>query len=290
MAEYLTPFVERLNHAWSFTVSSHVRLFHSLGPTLRSGSVLGSHELAAVVRSDEWRLTTGPGTLNFVLFVPRQSAVPVTITDDKGNAADGFTLNGWGGVVLYNTPSTPNGKLGVDELREAFLVHGHQLRRLIGLTSDDAKKGFTVLRGPEGLSGWELSLLQSQLKVAAASKAVAQLSSLCRLVSSLSVLPVAPIIASNMNAALDKIEQSLVDASPSSAATAARDGLVLASSCLYHPDMIPQLYMPPDHKAAIYAPFFLPFLVKFVVSSRDVWKCIRRRTAPADAAKTIHVN
>lgn len=48
-------------------------------------------------------------------------------------------------------------------------------------------------------------------------------------------------------------------------------------SLLFEPSMIPQLYMQWDHRAAIYAPFFLPVTVKVISSLVSFYRGRRQR-------------
>ena len=60
-----------------------------------------------------------------------------------------------------------------------------------------------------------------------------------------------------------------------------------ATDSLFEPSMVPQLYFPPEHLAAIFLPLWLPLIMPIVVGfTKEFKKYARRRAAKAQKGET----
>ncbi|KAK0545972.1 hypothetical protein OC845_004827 [Tilletia horrida] len=307
--------------AWSLTSAvSSLRQIASapiLDDLIRSNR---SHSITSLVEEEE-------RTLHLLLYIPAADRRPLVLRDPAtGNAsnAHAWMIPQWGGVVLYNPPSSSLHNtakivpgLRVDELAEPIRLWTSQLKTLLGLRHKPAAETpfcSSVSRNDAGEAcvprRLPADLLAIRRLVESAREAVATLASTARLVRKIPNLGVGSEVKGDVQAALDLLaqldsslqsgrgevpadgtgtEESQDALSLQHALSLASLSSTLASRAFFHPSMLGLLYFPEEHKYAVYTPLFGPVAVPLVFAVlRELvsWRKARRRKKEDKAQKS----
>lgn len=273
LQEYLLPLLKTYSPISNFSIDTQVQLYASFSPTAaqpeydeqKSAWTLKKDDLSGFINAAEWPLSPSIGsnpTINFILYVPSPSQSPLVI---KENSATSWLIPQWGGVVILNppVPITPESqdranppRLTKSSLRPALTTFSHQLLSLLGTPSTPSS---LPLR------------LQSLIRIHTAAlflSATSTMSSLSRLVRSLSSIPVPLSVSTSVSRALSHLSSTcahLRDGQFQQALLAARIAEREAERSFFDKSMVGQAYFPDEHKVAVYLPLLGPIGVPLVL-------------------------
>ena len=269
LAQSIRPLLHALSPICNFTVDTQVQPYAqfsgSVQPVYREANgtwELRSSDLGGFINSAEWPLSpsigTGP-TINFLLYVPSASQMPLTI---EGTNSTSWLILQWGGIVIHN-PSNPaklyaSGLVTAEELHDPFLTFSQHLLDLLGLPSPD--------------SPFQLRL-QSQTRILALrllSSASSTLGSLARLTQTLTSISIPDTVATSVTRTVSHLEQACADVKVGefqSALDNARTADEEAEKAFFHKSMVGQVYFPDEHKIAVYLPLLGPVAVPLIMTA-----------------------
>eukprot|EP00298_Acanthocystis_sp_HF-20_P014865 c20932_g1_i1.p1 GENE.c20932_g1_i1~~c20932_g1_i1.p1 ORF type:complete len:514 (+),score=165.15 c20932_g1_i1:10-1551(+) len=288
--KYINPFIKPLSSMAEFNIQSQIHFYKSIASGLaklqKNGEedawVIGSHNLHSFINVE-----TGPGIINCVLYLPDSNSRPLYILDTNQEIvkSNSFMLPRLGGIVVMNINDNKLNvnKLSLLDLQKPFESFIAQTRELIGLPpliSESTKTHqIELLASKNGVCEWEIMSLKKKHSLELLTKSASQLMSVQKLVSSLSVIPITPEIATSIVNSVSDVQKGIENAFTNTTEFLenAKSSSTRSHEIIFHHQMIPQLYMILEHKIAIYAPFFLPFLVKYLVSVKTQIKNRRKK-------------
>ncbi|KAJ7064913.1 phosphatidylinositol-glycan biosynthesis class S protein-domain-containing protein [Mycena amicta] len=295
ISHHLSPIFSALSILHNFTIESQVQFHAPLAfspQVLSEGVGLTAEDLTVFVNSAEWTLSSSVSNdqvLHFIVFVPSAARRPVYILDSQGSptSSESFLLPQWGGIVIYNPPSSdtlenPNRPLPHAALKAIFPQFARQLLALLGV----AKLPPGVHANPTShavLTGWQLDALLRRRAIQNAAEASETLQSIVKLVDQIENMPVGQDVRGDVQdslTALDQIYASTMSLNATLQQSA--NALTLASRAFFNPGMLALLYFPAEHKYAVYMPLFASAVIPLLATAvREIaaWRRQRREAA-----------
>jgi GPI-anchor transamidase subunit S len=276
--QHILPIVHAVKKTYSIQVGTQVQLFSPYSPSVQSyyregirGHFLKHDDLTSFVNTAEWPLSPSIGqgpTLNFIVYVPNKSDLPLGI---DGNLGGAWVVPKWGGITIVNPEMIEDAGTGSyvlpshlssDELDDAFKTFSAQLLALLGITSgsynDQPYPLSFRIQSHKRVTAYELHL-----------RASSNLGSLSSLAKHLNTIPIPRHVA-------QLVDNSMSNLTASSTALARGnwdDAIRLASQAFEDSDkaffdksMVGQAYFPDEHRFAVYMPFLGPVAVPLLVT------------------------
>lgn len=297
LRDHIQPWLTALSSTYNFSVNTQVQLYASLSPSVRpkhddtsNTTTLEYDDLSAFVNAAEWPLSPSLGspsgpTINFILYVPTASQVPLSIANTGGKTS--WIIPHWGGISILNPPTT----LSTETRAPALPSH------LSSLVLSSAFETFTsqlltLLSIPPPISsspaGLPLPLrLQQVLHTRLLSTYLSTLStlgSLSRLTASQPQIPIPRTVSSSVALSLSHLQSACTAMQDSRFADAMRSVNVAeteAEKAFFEKSMVGQVYFPDEHKVAVYLPLMgpvgVPLVVAVVKELRGIIKAWRER-------------
>ena len=251
------------------------------------------------VNSNDWSVdspATAERTMRFLLFVPAPQHTPLRIgapTDAEHEAeavreaADAFRVHKFGGVLLYNAPTscdiTGLHELGIGELHPFIQIVVAQLREELGLTG--SLSGWNVLGSADnGISEWELDVMVRHHTWTRLQAAVHSMRTLSGLIHDIGNMVVLDEIHAQVELGLSSIRNSHRHARLGEYDLAAAFGISAAlntEGAFFNEHILSMLYFPDEHKLAVYVPLFVPVLVPLVLAVVSEVKKARAKAVPS---------
>ncbi|KZT07098.1 uncharacterized protein LAESUDRAFT_713904 [Laetiporus sulphureus 93-53] len=302
LSRHIQPVLDRLSMLHNFTIESQVQFHAPLAFQPRTihhnGQIaygLTQEDLTVFINSAEWTLSSSVSNdpvLHFIMFVPSSRHSPLYILGDNAVASslhlvgsplssNAFILPQWGGIVLFNPPSTNTTlHLPASALNAIFATFHRQLKILLGVPALPAYMRPRFL-GSAGITDWQLDTLTRRRAAENAIVAQGTLESTVRLVSQIGNMPVGQDVKGDVQEALTALEKAHEITSSSSASSLqfAGKASALASRAFFNPGMLALLYFPAEHKFAVYTPLFASIaapLVAAVIRELLTWRKARR--------------
>ena len=295
----IAPMTAALAPLCALRVGSSVLLHTALGEGVapewnaaRGTHVLPRDALARLV-DPAWPLHAPEGAphervLQLLAFVAAPKQCPLELA----GGARGFTSPDWGGVVVWNPPGcggdnvTARGARELDaaELRGVMAMFAAQLRTLLGLPAAPGADVVPATRA--AFAAWEVDALARRAAIAHAVVAGESLAALGRVVKALPGMVISDTIASMAARGLHAATMAAraIGAGRHAEATAlAAAAHEAAEGAFFHPSILSLLYVPGDHKLAVYMPLFLPVLLPLTLAAMREGRHYRRRRAFAAA-------
>jgi GPI-anchor transamidase subunit S len=276
--QHILPIVQAAKKTFNIQVGTQVQLFSPYSPSIQSyglentrGHFLKHDDLTSFVNTAEWPLSPSIGqgpTLNFIVYVPTKSDLPLGIDGKLGGA---WIVPQWGGITIINPemiedPGTGSyilpSHLSTNDLNDAFRTFSAQLLALLGITSGSVNGqsfplGFRI-QSHRRVTAYELHL-----------RASSNLGSLSSLAKHLNTIPIPRHVAQ----LVDNSMSNLTASSTALARGSWDDAICLASQAFEDSDkaffdksMVGQAYFPDEHRFAVYMPFLGPVAVPLLVS------------------------
>ncbi|KAF6166394.1 hypothetical protein GIB67_034945 [Kingdonia uniflora] len=303
----LAPVVDALAPIANISVESQV-LYHtpksSFSPwdeNLQS-YVFSTKDLPFFVNSNEWHLDTSIAAggrskvLQFVVYVPSSEEWPLLLQLPNGEISktNGFISPMWGGVIVWNPPSSLKSlrdknpvrhMFSPQDLQEIFEVFMGQLRQLLGLNSDYTyvaeSHTYKFLASEKGFTEWELDVLSRHHTCSNLISCATTLGSLSTLVLSLPRMIIMDEIGKQVKFSLEAASLAQSNASLGlydASAGSSRQARALAEDAFFHPSIMSISYYSFEHCFAIYSfsytqfmasgqPFFLPVSMHIIVAA-----------------------
>lgn len=268
--EYVAPLLGAFSSITNFSVDTQVQLFASFSPTSPQPEfdqkelswTLKEEDLSAFINAAEWPLSPSIGrgpTINFVLYVPDPSQLPMTV---KGGHATSWIVPQWGGVAIINLPLTADNRSNPSQLTKevmhpAFSTFSRQLLSLIGVPSTPSSLPFR---------------LRSLIRIHTATlllSASSTMGSLARLTQSLGSIPIPVTVASSVGLTLSHLQVTcdlLRGGQFTKALANARIAESEAEKSFFEKSMVGQVYFPDEHKVAVYLPLLGPIGVPLIMA------------------------
>ena len=173
---------------------------------------------------------------------------------------------------------------GTPDAEDALRRAASRLRALLGLPATlptDRSGGAWAV-----VSALEVEALQAAWFRHHLAAARESLQATVSLAQRMSHMRVSPQLARQVSEALQVYERAVDPATPRlDAIRAAQTSRTRAQAAALDPDMVPQLYFPAEHLAAVYAPFLLPLALPLVLGTvTEVRGWLARRRAMATQA------
>jgi hypothetical protein len=321
---FLAPLLGKLERVARVVVTSQV-LHHaplSRQPDADARTEQGEHivdtaDVQRLVDPHTWRLNsieTNSTTLHFVVFVPPANA-PLRLRNADGSLSrsNAFLLPQWGGVAIRNLPRDVAARVadanepaqlqlsGDDDLASEMSVFVGQLKRLLGLPSEDERRAGrtpglpapTIAVPAEGITEYEIDYIMFERICENLVSAKAAMHSQSRLVASLTTMKVLDHIRALLEraiAAVTRSELAIMSNDVEKAYELSVVALADAETAFFDRDMIAMLYYPTEHNLAIYLSFFLPMSLPFLSAAwTECGRWREKRRKAADAAKAAKV-
>ncbi|TPX37638.1 hypothetical protein SmJEL517_g00595 [Synchytrium microbalum] len=329
---YLKGFLSRLAKVSTFTVSSQIQHYAGLPITPKPQTddkgtwfAIETESLKHFINSAEWNLGGHHGAfvhssagllpykrftliasfvsssppLNFVLYVPEASVIPLHILRPNGHKLEtnAFLIPQWGGITITNPPNNTTTttinkilKFTRDDLKPFLEIVVAQMRGLVGVSSvviaDQVLPPDTVITYATaplyGITLFELDRLVRKRTLQCASDAISTLKSLLTLVTDMGNMVVKDeikILVEGSLSALKEVKEGIKHNHVDASMSAARRATVLAEEAFFNPTMVSLLYFPTEHRYAVYMPLFVPVAVPFlavIIKDFRVWMEARR--------------
>ena len=278
----LKPFLKELAFFGPYVVTSQVLNFVDVGispkKSKKEGYFYTKKMLPLLINPLQTRLseyTSNNPILNFILYVPPNSDMPLKIRN-KGNNHKAFLSPRWGGVVIKNidldsidtseNETVRHVDIDVKEDMKMFVL---QFRELVGL-SYKATKGRTVSAfDRRGVMKWEVYHLLLSETVSNLKKSTSTLVSLTELLEKISNIVIRDDIKELIEAAVSNITDSknfLEDGQIEKSFNSSRAAVFNSEKAFYDHSLLALLYFPDDQKYAIYLPLFLPIGIPVILS------------------------
>ena len=288
--EYFEPLLDSISDISNFTVDTQVQLYASFSASVQQPEydsergvwTLREEDLSGFINAAEWPLSpsTGSGpTLNFVIYVPHQSNVPLVV---QKSHATSWLIPQWGGVTILN-PSKSSSEsasyhhtLSKEAIQPALMTFSHQLLSFLG--------------APETPSSLPLQL-RTLTRIRAASllqSASSTMGSLACLTVALPSIAIPETVSSAVDRTLLHLRRtcdSLRNGEFSEALRNARIAESEAEKGFFEKSMVGQVYFPDEHKVAVYLPLLGPVAVPLIMSAlkelKSMWNSFKgRRVRP----------
>ncbi|KAI9702327.1 MAG: GPI transamidase component [Candelina mexicana] len=285
ITEYLTPLLESLSPISNFTIDTQVQLYATFSPTVQNPTydpsqnlwTLRREDLSGFINAAEWPLSPSIGvgpTVNFVLYVPSPSTIPLVVAPNNGHS---WLIPQWGGVSILNPPfptdnnSTTHMRIPPHLPKEFLLpplqIFTHQLLSLLGVPSTPPSLPLRLLT---------LSRVRSASLLLSASST---LGSLARLALALPSISIPQSVASSVDLTLNHLNAACSDLREGkfeSALYNARISEREAEKGFFEKSMVGQVYFPDEHKVAVYLPLLgpvgVPLVMGLLKEGRRVWR------------------
>ena len=274
---HIQPLIDALAKTTQINIATQVQLYSAFSPSIQPfqvegqpGHYLRQNDLTAFVNAAEWPLSPSIGigpTLNFVVYVPSTSQIPLSI---EGGLGQSWLVPQWGGIHITNPelkPNSINGHLGIpthlsaDALDSAFAGFASQLLSLLGVPS----LSFEGTSAPLEL---RLAAHQRLVGLNLHMRAASSLGSLARLAQHMSSIPIPKHVAqlvdnamNNLTASSEALRSCRWTDAVNHAGTAYQD----SEKAFFDKSMVGQVYFPDEHKVAVYLPLLGPIGVPLAV-------------------------
>ena len=232
--DHIQPVIDSLGSLHNFTVESQVQFYAPLAFDVRQTEdkfSLTYEDLTVFVNSAEWTLCTSPGctpetppdlvsassssndpVLHFVLFVPSAKHNPLHILNSDGtiSKSTSFTIPQWGGISIYNIPSSPSSsstpQLSPAALNRAFATFSHQLLKLLGIFP--LPEGLSRAEDDEGVvSDWQRDALVRRRILETAKGSKDTLQGFMNLAKKIENMPIGKNVQKDVEGALSALDR-----------------------------------------------------------------------------------
>lgn len=288
--EYLEPLLDSISGISNFTVDTQVQLYASFSSSVQQPEfdaslgawTLGEEDLSGFINAAEWPLSPSIGagpTLNFVLYVPQESNVPLVVRD---SGATSWLIPQWGGVTIMNpaksaSRDSPNPQMLLKEdIQPALMTFSHQLLSFLG-----------ALETPASLP-LQLRTLTRMRAASLLKSASSTMGSLANLTVALPSIAIPETVSSAVEKTLFHLRRSCDNLKAGEFNEALRNARVAeteAEKGFFEKSMVGQVYFPDEHKVAVYLPLLGPVAVPLIMSALKELRRIgtsfrKRRTKP----------
>jgi len=227
--------------------------------------------------------------LRVVLCIPPAEQSPLFVAGgsklpSNTSLGSSFLVHDWGGVVVLNLDRNPSpSNLSLPSNRHASrLASMMQLRSVVRLLVGLRERPGQGLAGPQFrrsplaqflrndadiIMPWEKTALSQAWFVHTMNTARASLVETVCLARDMAHMRVSQTLADHVSSALAMHERACSATSVVDAVVSAHAARVRAQHAELDPDMVPQLYFPIEHLAAVYAPFLLPLALPLLIGS-----------------------
>ena len=271
VSEVLNPLLGPISRISNSSVDTQIQLHATFAPSVQPPTYDAEHsmwtlreeDLSGFINAAEWPLSpsiaAGP-TLNFIVYVPDPSNIPLTIGE---NQATSWLVPQWGGIFILNSQSSGNesvlpSTLTKESLRPAMLTFSHQFLALLG-----------VPQSPQSLQ----LQLRSLIRIQAASlllSASSTMGSLARLTKALPTIAIPKTVSTAVDVTLSRLRNTcdaLKEGNFHEALENARLAEIHAEKGFFEKSMVGQVYFPDEHKVAVYLPLLGPVGVPLLMSA-----------------------
>lgn len=286
---YIHPWVSALSTISNFSINTQIQPYSAYSPSIQpfkdqqgNHTLLRREDLSAFINAAEWPLSPSIGshgpTINFALYVPSASEVPLTIASSDGGTS--WLIPQWGGVTILNPPLHTNELTGLlavpqhldlDALRPAFETFTSQLLDLLGLPTTHQPQSTTTNTTLPHLLPLSMRL-QSHTRLQTLHLHLLARSTLTSLAHLSTRLPNIPIpatvstLVSNTRSHLHLTCSSLNNSDWDTALAHARSAWQDSEKAFFEKTMVGQVYFPDEHKVAVYLPLLGPVGVPLLVA------------------------
>ena len=288
LEEYFEPLLDSISEISNFTVDTQVQLYATLSTSVQQPEydanvgawTLREEDLSGFINAAEWPLSPSIGagpTLNFVLYVPQKSNVPLVV---QGSQAASWLIPQWGGVTILNPSQSASESmssptvLSKEAIQPALMTFSHQLLSFLG--------------APETPASLPLQL-RTLTRIRAASllrSASSTMGSLARLTVALPSIAIPETVSGAVDKTLFHLRRScdsLRNGEFTEALRNARVAEVEAEKGFFEKSMVGQVYFPDEHKVAVYLPLLGPVAVPLIMSAlkelKRIWSSGKARNA-----------
>lgn len=296
---YIQPWVSAFSTISNFSINTQIQPYSAYSPSIQPNkdhetnqTLLRGEDLSAFINAAEWPLSPSIGprgpTINFVLYVPSASEVPLIIASSNGGTS--WLIPQWGGITilnpplhtneLTNLPSVPS-HLHREALRAPFETFTIQLLSLLGLPTTPQPQVTTNFPPSPALLPLRLRL-QSHSRLRTLSLhhlSLSTLTSLSRLSTSLPNIPIPASVSLLVSSTLSHLQSTCTELQAShwdEALAHARMAWQDSERAFFEKSMVGQVYFPDEHKVAVYLPLLGPVGVPLLVGlGREVARWIR---------------
>lgn len=288
---YLKPLIEKLLPLTEVNIKSQV--LYMIAMNIRSKfnnhtkeNYIEVSQLPQIINPFESKLgmqvSVNP-TLNFVIYIPTVSQVPLHIYQDDGVkvSSNSFLSPRWGGLIIQNPKEVDiNEKIKMTiDMKNVMSLFISQMKLLIGFPETNEKDGkVQFLSSPVG-TDVELDFFLRRRTQEQLSTSISSLTSLTELLGTISNIVITDDIGDKINTAVQSIEGSLEDLKNGellAACKKAKQAFVLSEEAFFDQSLLAMLYFPNDQKYAVYIPLFLPVSLPVVMSFKQFWAYFRR--------------
>ncbi len=282
------------------SINSQIQPYSAYSPSIQpfkdgesNKTLLKREDLSAFINAAEWPLSPSIGahgpTINFVLYVPSTSEIPLTIESSDGGTS--WLIPQWGGISILNPPLHTNRVTGqpsvpqhldLDTLHHAFETFTSQLLSLLGLPTTPQPQVRTTPKS-------KLTPLPLRLRLASLTRHHAlslhlltrsTLTSLAHLTTSLPSIPIPHSVADLVSSTISHLHltcSALQHSRWDDALRHARQAWQDSERAFFEKSMVGQVYFPDEHKVAVYLPLLGPVGVPlFVGLAREVARFVAR--------------
>lgn len=241
------PLVKALRRSVAnITIDSQVEFYAHIGcdPEWNETSqswTLQKDDLSTFVNFAEWNLasTVPEPVLNFVVYIPDESQVPLTIQGSKTNS---FLIPQWGGVFVLNEDDN-------NAVETANSVFQSQLMALLGAPTEPRSSQLRV------------DALGRMMAARAVLATTASLASLKRLAEHMPDIAIPDQVNENCKLAFKFLDDSLAAIKQGMyyiGTNAAGKAATFAEAAFFDKRMVAQTFVPQEHKLATYMPLLGP--------------------------------
>ena len=217
--------------------------------------------------------------LHFAVYVPPQSECPLYILDEneQTSSMNGFIVEGWGGIVVFNPPGCAlhgesQRELNREEISKLVNAFVQQLREHLGVAAIDVQKIKATILPPKesGFAAWEVDALVHTRMVSDSHSAISTLSSLDKVISDMPDMAVPQEIADLISESTQSLERAISLAQEmryDEASASARQAHAVAEAAFFHPFSLDGLQAYPiEYKVAALIPILLPMLIPLLLT------------------------
>ena len=284
LEEYFEPLLDSMAEISNFTIDTQVQLHATFSTSVQHPEydavgdawTLREEDLSGFINAAEWPLSPSIGagpTLNFVLYVPQASNIPLVV---DGSKATSWLIPQWGGVAILNPSKSATSNISIpavlskEAIQPALMTFSHQLLSFIGAPETPISlplqlRTLTRIRAA--------SLLQS---------ASSTMGSLARLTVALPSIAIPRTVSGAVDDTIHHLRETCDNLKNGAFKQALRNARVAeaeAEKGFFEKSMVGQVYFPDEHKVAVYLPLLGPVAVPLIMSAlkelKRIWIPIR---------------
>ncbi|KAH8922175.1 hypothetical protein BT69DRAFT_1351086 [Atractiella rhizophila] len=270
LRDQILPVLSALEPLHNFSIETQISYYAplSIQPIFdqeEQNWMVEEEDLKAFVNSAEWNLasTSATSKLHFILFAPSPRHRPLTI---KGRKASSFITPQWGGVALYNPPSSAT--LSPSDLAHPFSLFASQLSILLGVPSLSSSTSM--------FSSVHLSSLLRDRTYENIDSSLVALQGVLDLTRRITNMPISIEVQADFTSALDALDNVMKATTEKEQLKFSAEAREVANRAFFNPKMVSMLYFPDEHKYAVITPFLGPLATYLLAATFKAVKAWRK--------------